>query len=102
MSDRLILEGRLQVETAQHALIQTGKDPAAEQLLGNLLICHELTTANDPQSHLYANFGGQAAEQTKQALIESLIEVEQAPSTDPARLVLTQDLLEILLADYAK
>lgn len=99
MNDRLFLEGRLQIETARHALEITGKDPATEKLLGNLLVCHELTRDNDPHSRLFANFGGEAGEHARQAVVDSLTEVQEAASIDPAVKIMSQDLLAKMISE---
>lgn len=71
-SDRLLLRGRLQAQTALDALAYTGINPVAQQRLQTLLDVHEMLSDDQTQNDFVISMQGGTAAQEKSDIIASL------------------------------
>lgn len=71
-SERLVLRGRLQAQTALDALAYTGINQAAQHRLQTLLDVHEMLSDGQAQNDLFIFLEGGATGQDRSDIIASL------------------------------
>ncbi len=95
--DHLLLNGRLQIDTAHQALANTGANPSIEKLLGSALVLHDTGTHkdNDDQANLIVSLPD--SEVAKADVVMSLELMAEDPAIESHTRQAARGLLEILL-----
>lgn len=95
-SDELLLQGRLQIDTAREALLSTGINPSAEKQMATILDVHDKLSTTADQKDLTVYLKGGETERTKTDIIMGLELLEQRPDARSDTREAARGLLELL------